>query len=85
MITIKIWEPRYRDMSVLVARFRIPPASNILIKILRGARKGLYIAKSEAICSSPIEFMRTKSGKKLEMRVIPLSKLEIVEEDYENI
>jgi len=81
MITIKIWEPRYRDMTVLVARYRIPPASDIQVQIMKGARKGLYLVKSEAICSAPIEMMATKSKRKIEMRVIPFSKLERIDDE----
>jgi len=81
-MTIQIKEPRYRDMTVLVARFRLPPAQDVEIEIEKGARKGHYLAKSEVICSSPIEFMKTKNGRKLEMRVIPLTKLERIEDDF---
>lgn len=81
-MAINIKEPRYRDMTVLVARFRLPPAQDVEIEIEKGARKGFYRAKSEVICSSPIEFMKTKNGRKLEMRAIPLSKLERIENDF---
>ena len=76
---IKIWQPRYRDNSCLVARFRIPCGRGINVEILKGARKGLYKVSSEDICSSPIETMRTKAGKFIEMRAIPLDKLVRVE------
>ena len=75
-MAIQIREPRYRDMAVLVARFRIPCGEDIKVEIQKGSRKGLYRIRNEAICSSPIEFMNTRSGKRLEMRAIPFSKLE---------
>lgn len=81
-MAIQVWEPRYRDMAVLVARFKIPAGGDINVEIMRGARKGLYHVTNESICSSPIEFMQTKSGKKLEMRAIPFSKLERIEDEY---
>ena len=81
MVKVEIYEPRYKDMAVLVARFRIPPASDILVEILKGARKGLYKINSESICSSPIEFMKTRAGKRIEMRAIPFSKLERIDDE----
>ena len=80
MEVIKILEPRYRDMRVLVARFRIPCGGDIKVKIVYGARKGLYMVKNADICASPIEYMTTRAGKKIPMRAIPIDKLERIEE-----
>lgn len=72
---IKIWQPRYRDNTCLVARFRIPCGGDIEVEILKGARKGLYKVMNRDICDSPIEKMRTKQGKLIDVRAIPLTKL----------
>ena len=72
---IKIWQPRYRDNTCLVARFRIPCGGDIKVEIQQGARKGLYKVLNTDICNSPIETMRTRQGKMIEMRAIPLKKL----------
>ena len=74
---IEIWEPRYRDMSVLVARFKIPAGQDFDVLIKKGSRKGLYLVKNSVVVNSPIEKMKTRTGKQIEVRVIPLSKLEV--------
>lgn len=73
---IEIFEPRYRDKSVLIARYKIPAGQDITIKILKGAYAGEYRISNEAICASPIEKMKTKRGDLLTMRAVPLDKLE---------
>ena len=80
-MAIQIWEPRYRDMKVLVARYKLPPGGDIDIEIMKGARKGFYHVKNQSICSSPIEYMKTRNGRKIEMRAIPFDKLERVYRD----
>ena len=77
MITIKA--PRYHDRTLLVARYRIPCGQGIDVEILYGAYKGIYHIPSEAICKAPIENMKTRSGRNLSMRAIPLDDLERIE------
>jgi hypothetical protein len=73
---IKINEPRYHDRVVLIARYRIPCGQDFTIQILKGAYAGEYKVSNEVICASPIESMKTRSGKQLSMRAVPLDKLE---------
>lgn len=73
---IKINEPRYHDRSVLIARYHISCGQGVTIKILKGAYAGEYKVSNEVICASPIESMKTRSGKQLSMRAVPLDKLE---------
>lgn len=80
MVTISIFEPRYRDMTVLVARYKIPAGNDIMVDIKKGARAGKYLVRNENICKSPIEQMKTKTGKYITMRAISLDYLERVEE-----
>lgn len=77
MIVIK--SPRYRDRTVLLARYRLPCGQDVKVKITEGAYKGIYNVKNDVICKSPIEGMETKQGKIIAMRAIPLDAMERVE------
>lgn len=77
MIIIK--SPRYRDRTVLLARYRLPCGQDVTVKITEGAYKGIYKVSNEVICNSPIEGMETKQGKMIAMRAIPLDAMERVE------
>lgn len=65
MIIIK--SPRYRDRTVLLARYRLPCGQDV------------YKVPNDVICNSPIEGMETKQGKTIAMRAIPLDAMERVE------
>lgn len=77
MITIK--SPRYRDRTVLLARYRLPCGQDVQVKILYGAYKGVYNVSNDVICNSPIEGMETKQGKIIAMRAVPIDAMERVE------
>ena len=77
MIIIK--SPRYRDRSVLIARYKIPCGQDVKVKITEGAYKGIYNVKNEIICQSPIEGMETKQGHIIPMRAVPLDAMERIE------
>lgn len=77
MIIIK--SPRYRDRTVLLARYRLPCGQDVKVKITEGAYKGVYKVSNDIICNSPIEGMETKQGKIMAMRAIPLDAMERVE------
>lgn len=77
MIIIK--QPRYRDRTCLLARYRIPCGQDVRVKILEGAYKGIYKVTNDVICHSPIEGMETKQGKIIAMRAVPLDAMERVE------
>lgn len=76
---IKIKAPRYRDRTVLLARYRIPCGQDVMVKIKEGAYKGVYKITNDTICNSPIEGMETKQGKVIAMRAVPLDAMERVE------
>ena len=77
MIIIK--QPRYRDRTCLLARYRIPCGQDVKVKILEGAYKGVYKVTNDVICHSPIEGMETKQGNIIAMRAVPLDAMERVE------
>lgn len=77
MIIIK--SPRYRDRTVLIARYKIPCGGDVDIEILYGAYKGKYHIKNKVLINSPIEGMETRQGKIIAMRAVPLDAMERVE------
>ncbi len=83
MNAIDIWEPRYKDGKVLVARYKIPAGQNILVHIVKGAYKGLYKVLNDDIVRSSIEHIKTRNGRPLEVRAIPLTKLIKLKETHE--
>jgi len=78
---INIIEPRYHDRCVLVARYKIACGKDIQVKILRGSYKGVYNVKNEDICKSPVEGLKTRNGKLMAVRAIPLDKLERIDNE----
>lgn len=73
---IEIRAPRYHDRVVLLAKYRLTSGQGVDVKILYGAYKGIYHVSYKVICESPIESMTTKQGKQIQMRAIPLDKME---------
>ena len=73
---IKIKAPRYRDRTVLLARYRLPCGQSVEVEILTGAYAGVYKISNEVICNSPIEGMETKQGKIIAMRAVPIDAME---------
>lgn len=80
MNRLKIWQPRYHDSVVLLARFNLPCGQDVEVEIESGAYKGLYIATNKVICDSPTEPFTTRNGRTISMRAVPLDKLERIEE-----
>ena len=77
MITIK--SPRYRDRTVLIARYKIPCGGDVDIEILYGVYKGKYHITNKVLINSPIEGMETRQGKIIAMRAVPLDAMERIE------
>lgn len=73
---IIIRSPRYRDRTVLLARYRLPCGQDVKVKITEGAYKGIYKVTNDIICKSPIEGMETKQGNIIAMRAVPLDAME---------
>ena len=78
---IEIKSPRYRDRTVLLAKYRLSCGQDATVKILYGAYKGIYKVSNKVICQSPIEGMETKQGKIIAMRAIPLDAMERVADE----
>lgn len=78
---IKVWQPRWRDRRVLIARYRIPSGQDFKIEITQSVAKGVYLVRNEVVCKSPIETMKTRQGKTIQMRAVPLDELEKVKEE----
>lgn len=77
---IRVWHPRYHDNSVLIARYKIPCGGDVDLEIMKGAYKGLYRAKNETLISSPIESVTSRNGRPIQMRVVPIDKLERIDQ-----
>ena len=73
---IKVRAPRYRDRTVLLARYRLPAGQGVTVEIETGAYKGIYKVSNAAINNSPIEGMETRQGKIIAMRAVPLDAME---------
>lgn len=67
---IEIWEPRWRDRKVLIAKYKVYKGRMNRIKITGGAAKGIYKMSGIAITSYPIE-----SNGVLPCYAVPLDKL----------
>ena len=80
MGTFIIWEPRWRDKTVLLADRKIGKHNDVHITYknkegLRQFPNPFYISGLQAR-KYPVEEMKTKKGDYLRVRAIPLSKLE---------
>lgn len=73
---VEIWEPRYRDRTVLIAKNKIVEGKDLGITIQKGAYKGDYIASAAVLAESPDDVLKTKSGANLNIKAVPLDKLE---------
>lgn len=73
---IEIWEPRYRDLTVLVAPRHLPTEGNAFIEITKGEYQGKYSVSEEDYTKAPLEKIKANKGEKiLTMKVIPLGAL----------
>lgn len=79
---LEIFEPRYRDRSVLIACYHIVEGRDLEIEITKGAYAGFYRVPAEVIKSSPIEKMETKSGRLMNIKAVPLDELIKTREKY---
>ena len=80
---IDIWEPRYRDKTVLIAKFRVEGDDGVDIKISRGDYRGLYHVPAEVFKTAKIEDMARKMGGYIQVYIVPLDKLIKKEEEKE--
>ena len=57
---IQIYEPRYNDRKVLIARYKIPCGTDFKIEITKGAYKGIYLVRNKVVCAGDIEIRRNR-------------------------
>lgn len=79
MVVIKA--PRYRDKTVLIARYKICAGQDVKVRILEGAYKGVYLARNSVIIKSPIERMKARTGAMIGMRAVPIDELERIDDE----
>lgn len=76
---VEIWHPRYRDHTVLVASSKAKDP--LIIEITKSkAFKGTYKVDAEVVKNAKHEKMETESGYQMDMVVIPLDKLEKIDD-----
>lgn len=75
-MAISIWEPRYHDRKVLIAKYKVPKDSDIDIEIIKGAYRGKYHISEDVLKEADEDIMMSKAGNKITMVAIPLDKLE---------
>lgn len=80
MTYIEIWEPRYRDRTVLIAPRHLPKSGEAHVKITKGSFKGKYTIKEEDYKSAKADIIRAKNGATFSVVVVPLDKLTKEEE-----
>ena len=78
---IEIGTPRYHDRIVSIAKYKIPVGQDFPMKILKGAYAGTYLVKKEVVEESNTGFIKSKSGILVEMREIPLDRLERIKDE----
>lgn len=77
---IEIFEPRWRDRTVLIAKFRVGGTnSDIKIKILKSSLAGEYIVPKEALQTAKSHTMMSKQGQPISMYVVPIDSLRKVD------
>lgn len=72
---LEIFEPRYRDRTVLLAKYKLRAGEDARIKIVKGYYAGNYTIPSEVVASASMETMKTKRGGEISVVVVPLDKL----------
>ena len=77
---IEIWEPRYRDKTVLLADYRLRAGEDAKIKIVKGYYSGNYKVDGDTLAIAERETMKTKKGGEITVVIVPLDKL-VKEED----
>jgi hypothetical protein len=72
---LEIWEPRWKDRVVLIAKFKVGPKT--YIKFTRAkSLPGLYEIDGEKVKTFPLE-----SNGKIDCYAVPLNELTLIEEE----
>lgn len=71
---IEIWQPRWHDRVVLIAKFKVG-RHNIITFSKAPTLKGEWYMSGETITKYPIETIKSKSGTTVPMYAVPLDEL----------
>lgn len=82
---VHIWEPRYRDKSLLIDIKKLDRGEDNIVKVVKGYYEGQYLLKSETverlITDGAVEHRNYKGGE-VDLLVVPLEEvLDRKEED----
>ena len=80
MKMIEVLEPRYHDMKVLVAGYKVK-GYPVRIKIVNGFYAGEYLASKQVVENSERKIIKSKKGNDVEMICIPYDDLEQIKEE----
>lgn len=73
---IVVFEPRYRDKKVLLAKYRLPKNEDVIVNITKGAYKGNYKVSAKDIAEADDDVMQSKQGNHIALKAVSLDKLE---------
>lgn len=72
---LDIREPRYHDMTILLAKYKIDkPGMHNIINIIKGAYAGRYYVDTKTIHKYPLE-----TNGKIQCYAVPLDELQVYE------
>lgn len=77
---IKVFEPRYHDNTVLLAKYRLPKDADVTVEIVKGAYQGKYKVEAKDIAEAEEAIMLSKLGKLITLKAVKLDKLIRIEE-----
>ena len=78
---IEIWEPRYRDRTVLIAPRHLPKSGPAYVKVTKGSFKGNYEIAEEDWKAGRSDVIRAKNGSTFNVVAVSLDKLKVMEEE----
>lgn len=77
---IEVWAPRYRNMTVLLARDKLVAGKDAEVEITKSkAYNGKYIVSAKDLEEAEDELMKTKAGFMKPMKSVPFEKLRRIE------
>lgn len=74
----KIWQPRWRDRCVLIAKYKVGK-HNVIVFTNAPSLKGEWYASRETIEKYKTEEMQTKNGSTITVYPVPLDELIVYE------
>ena len=74
-----IWQPRYRDKTVLIAKRTLGEHNLVRFTDAPSLGKGSYYLHIDTIKKYPTESMKTRRGSNILMHPVPLDELQVYE------